>query len=68
MAQAGRPDAPPGLGEQLFRLTRTLASDPNAPPAVRALGNVLNRILCGERDLDLSGLPPELADAVRGIL
>jgi tetratricopeptide (TPR) repeat protein len=68
VAQAGRPDAPPGLAEQLFGLTRAMSSAPEAPPEVRALGRVLNRVLSGDRAPDLSGLPPELADAVRAIL
>jgi hypothetical protein len=68
VARAGRPDAPPGLAEQLFGLTRTMAAAPEAPPEVRALGRVLNHVLSGERNPDLSGLPPELADAVRAIL
>ena len=50
------------LGQQLQGLTRALAAE------VRALGDVLQRILSGERTPDLSGLPPELAEAVRGIL
>jgi tetratricopeptide (TPR) repeat protein len=68
VAAAGRPDAPPGLAEQLFGLTRALASSPEASPEVRALGRVLNHVLSGDHDPDLSGLPPELADAVRAIL
>jgi tetratricopeptide (TPR) repeat protein len=68
VAQAGRPDAPPGLAEQLFGLTRTMASAPEASPEVRALGRVLNRVLSGDRAPDLSGLSPELAKAVRAIL
>jgi hypothetical protein len=45
-----------------------MSSDPNAPPEIRALGGVLNRVLSGEREPDLSALPPELAQAVRGML
>jgi hypothetical protein len=29
---------------------------------------VLNQVLAGERDPDLSALPPQLADKVRGVL
>ncbi len=68
VAQACAPGGPPGLGERLYNLTRTLSGDPNAPPEIRALGGVLNRVLSGERDPDLSGLPPELGEAVRGML
>jgi tetratricopeptide (TPR) repeat protein len=68
VATACRPDAPPGLGEGLHAATRTMAADPGAPAELRALGRVLNHILSGERDPDLSALPPEVADKVRGML
>jgi len=38
------------------------------PPEIRALGHALNQILSGERAPDVSALPPQLADAVRGVL
>ncbi len=62
------PAAPAGLGEQLFGLTRTLAGDARMPAEVRGLGRVLNEVLAGKRDPDLSALPPELADKVRAML
>ncbi len=68
VSQACRPDAPPGLGEQLYALTHRFSRDPNAPPDVQALGRALNRILSGDRDPDLSALPPELVQAVRRLL
>jgi tetratricopeptide (TPR) repeat protein len=68
VATACRPEAPPGLGEQLHAATRTMAADPRAPAGLRALGRVLNHILSGERDPDLSALPPEVAEKVRGML
>ena len=68
IVQACRPDAPPGLGEQLYNATRGMASQPNAPSGIRELGRALNEILSGERDPDLSALPPQLADKVRGVL
>jgi tetratricopeptide (TPR) repeat protein len=68
VATACRPEAPPGLGEQLHAATRTMAADPGAPAELRALGRVLNHILSGERDPDLSALPPEVAEKVRGML
>jgi hypothetical protein len=49
----------------LYALTRALSNDPDAPAEVRALGGVLNRVLSGEHDPDLSALPPGLAQAVR---
>jgi tetratricopeptide (TPR) repeat protein len=68
VAQACRPDAPPQLGEQLYALTQQLARDPRLPAEIQALGRILNRILCGEREPDLSALPPELAQAVEQLL
>jgi hypothetical protein len=65
VAEAGRPGGRPGLGEQLFDLTQAMATDPQFPPELRALGRALNRILSGERQSDLSGLPPALADRLR---
>jgi hypothetical protein len=68
VALACRPDAPPGLGEQLHAATRTMAADPNAPSEIRALGRALNAVLAGDRNPDLSALPPELAEALRRLL
>ena len=68
VVQACRPNAPPGLAEQLDHATRGMATQPNAPSGIRELGRVLNAILAGERDFDLSALPSELADKVRGVL
>jgi hypothetical protein len=68
VAQACQPNAPPQLGEQLYGLTQQLARDPRLPAEIQALGRVLNRILCGEREPDLSALPPELAQAVERLL
>ena len=65
VAAAVRPDAPPGLAEQLHAATHTMSTDPNAPPEIRALGRVLNRLLSGEREPDLSGLSPGLANEIR---
>jgi len=68
VAQACRPDAPAGLGEQLYAVTRGMMTDPNAPGEFRALGRALNAILSGARAVDLSALPPEPADKIRGLL
>ena len=56
------------LGAQLFPLAQQMARDPSLPPELRALGGVLVRLLAGERDADLSALPPELAETVRRML
>ena len=45
-----------------------MSLDRDLPPELRALGDVLQRILSGQRAPDLSGLPDEVAEAVRGIL
>jgi hypothetical protein len=44
------------------------AAQPCLPDELHALGRVLDRVLSAEHDPDLSGLPPQLADAVRGML
>ncbi len=56
------------LGGQLFPAMQQLARDPSQPPELRKLGGVLLHILIGDREVDLSGLPNELASAVRGLL
>ena len=53
------------LGAQLFPAMEQAAGDPAAPPELRALFRVLAHLLIGERDVDVSGLPPELAAAVQ---
>jgi hypothetical protein len=65
---ACHPDAPPGLSEQLAEATCGMATQPDAPSGIRELGRVLNEILAGKREFDLSALPPQLADKVRGVL
>lgn len=51
------------LGEQLFNAFQQMAR--NDDPAMSALGNVLLRVLVGEREPSLDGLPDEVASAVR---
>ncbi len=68
VAQASRPDAPPEMGEQLHAITDRVARDPEAPDELRALCRVLNRVLAGDRDPDLSDLPPGLAQRARRML
>jgi len=46
-------------------LLQGLASQENAPPEVQALARALLQLLAGETGPDLSGLPDELAGAVR---
>jgi hypothetical protein len=68
VVRACKPDAPPGLTEQMQTATRGMATQPNLQPELRELGRVLNQIVSGERNPDLSALHPQLADAVRKIL
>lgn len=65
---ACKPDAPPLLVEQLQVATHAMAAQENLRPELRELGRVLHQLLLGERDLDLSGLPPQLAEVVRGMV
>ncbi|GAB1470001.1 hypothetical protein MASR2M66_08780 [Chloroflexota bacterium] len=44
------------------------AVDPNAPPHFQALGAVLQRYMSGIKELDLSGLPAEIAQVVKEAL
>lgn len=66
--QACQPTAPAGLGEQLFTATHRMSIDSALPPELRAYGRVLNHVLAGERDPDLSALPQELAERVQAML
>jgi hypothetical protein len=68
VVRACQPDAPPGLAEQLHIATRGMATQATLAPELRELGRVLNQILSGEREPDLSALHPQLAEAVRGML
>lgn len=58
VARACAPEAAPGLSEQLHDATRAMAADPDNPTELRALAAVLNRILSGERQPDLSASIP----------
>ena len=45
-----------------------MAVDSEAPPPLQALAGVMRRVLTGNFDPDLSGLPPELAEVVKQAL
>jgi len=62
-AREKRTEAP-----QLFEAAGKLAGDSNAPPEYQALGKVLQKIMLGDKAPDLSGLPEELAEALRKAL
>ncbi|MBI5296909.1 MAG: tetratricopeptide repeat protein [Chloroflexi bacterium] len=54
------------LGGQLFNAFQGMARADD--PAMRALGNVLLRVLVGDHNPDLSALPDEVASLLRGML
>jgi tetratricopeptide (TPR) repeat protein len=54
------------LGGQLFTAFQQMARAED--PTLSALGGVLLRVLIGERNPNLDGLPDEVASAVRGLL
>jgi tetratricopeptide (TPR) repeat protein len=56
------------LGGKLFPMLQQMARDAKAPKEVQILGDVLVRVMAGVRDPDLTGLPDELASAIRGML
>jgi hypothetical protein len=68
VTRACKPDAPAGLAEQMHGATRGMATQSNLAPELRELGRVLNRILSGERNPDLTALHPQLAEVVRKML
>jgi hypothetical protein len=53
---------------QLFRTFQQLSSHPSAPSEDRALGEILSRILMGDRQPDLSGLPSDMANEVNDLV
>jgi hypothetical protein len=60
-------DGDPKLHRQLSPFLEQLATEQDAPPEYQALARVLLRLLAGETSPDVSGLPPELAGAVRRV-
>lgn len=53
---------------ELFRQLQRLAKLSSAPPEDRMLGEILSRILMGDRKPDLSALPPDLASEIQDML
>lgn len=62
------PGAPPQLTAQMHAATEAMANDGDLPDPVRHFGQILNEILAGDRDPDLTRLPPELARPIREML
>lgn len=52
----------------LFRTLQRLANHPTAAPEDRRLGQVLSLVLMGDRQPDLSDLPPEIRAELEGWL
>ncbi len=59
-AREKRPEA-----EEYFKSAQKMAVNSDAPEEVRALGKVLQRIMLGDKEVDLSSLPKEWAEVVR---
>jgi hypothetical protein len=66
--RACKPDTPAGLARQMHAATLGMATQPNLQPELRELGRVLNKILSGDRNPDLSALHPQLAERVTVML
>jgi hypothetical protein len=58
-AREKRPEA-----EEYFKDAQRLASDSNAPKEVQELGRVIQRVMIGDKNADLSSLPREWAEAI----
>jgi hypothetical protein len=68
VAVACKPGTPEDLSERMRAATQGMATQPSLQPELRELGRVLNLILSGERNPDVSALHPQLADEVRKVL
>ncbi len=68
VVRACQPDAPAGLVQHTLAATRGMALQPNLAPELRELGRVLNQILAGDHQPDLSALHPQLAERVSQML
>lgn len=67
VAAARQPGAPPQLAGQLAPLLAALSQDPQMPGEIQALGQALAALRAGQTP-DLSGLPAQVAELVRGVL
>ncbi len=59
-AREKRPEA-----EEYFKSAQKMAADSSVPAEVRELGRVLQRIMIGDRNVDLSSLPREWAEMIQ---
>ncbi|MBI5840067.1 MAG: hypothetical protein HZB19_08185 [Chloroflexi bacterium] len=55
-----RPEA-----EEYFKSAQKMAVDSSVPAEMRELGRVLQRIMIGDRNVDLSSLPREWAELIK---
>lgn len=62
-AREKRPEA-----EEYFKSAQKMAADSSVPAEMRELGRVLQRIMIGDRNADLSSLPKELREMVEKAL
>jgi len=54
-----RPEA-----EQYFQAAQKMVTDSNAPKEVQELGRVIQRVMLGDKNADVSSLPREWAEAI----
>ncbi|NCP88470.1 tetratricopeptide repeat protein [bacterium] len=59
-AREKRPEA-----EEYFKSAQKMAADSSVPAEMRELGRVLQRIMIGDKNVDLSSLPKEWAELVK---
>ncbi len=59
-AREKRPEA-----EGYFKSAQKMAADSSVPAELRELGRVIQRVMLGDKNVDLSSLPREWAEAVR---
>ncbi|HPO87282.1 MAG TPA: hypothetical protein PLN86_15685 [Candidatus Hydrogenedentes bacterium] len=58
-AREKRPEA-----EEYFKEAQRLAADSNAPKELQELGRVIQRVMLGDRNADISSLPREWGEAM----
>jgi hypothetical protein len=59
-AREKRPEA-----EEYFKSAQKMAADSSVPAEMRELGRVLQRIMIGDRNVDLSSLPREWGELIK---
>ena len=52
-------------GRGSFKSSQKMAADSSVPAEMRELGRVLQRIMIGDKNVDLSSLPREWAELVK---